>query len=97
MKVRPSRRAAGELVDILSYLSYVAAENAADRVAMAVERTLDWIGRWPRVSPVAHGRDIRSKLVVGFGLRVFYGIGTDAVLVRNIRSTRWLRPWEPAL
>ena len=95
MRIRLTETARDELEEILSY---IAADNlaSAGRVAAAVERTLNWIARWPAVSPVVHGDDVRSKLVLGFRVRVFYVIGNGEVIVRNIRRTRRLRPWESA-
>jgi plasmid stabilization system protein ParE len=93
MKVRLTATAVAELDRILAH---IADDNpvAAGRVAAAIERTFGWIGRWPLMSPVVHGGDVRSKLVLEYQLRVFYMIREDEIIVRNIRSTRQLRPWE---
>jgi len=37
---------------------------------------------------------MRSKLVVGYQYRVYYTVEADQIIVRNVRSTRRLRPWE---
>jgi plasmid stabilization system protein ParE len=94
MRVDLTKRAKAELDEIIEF---IAAENpiAAGRVATAIDRTLAWIGRWPLMSPIVHKPDIRAKLALPYQFRVFYTItGADSVIVRNIRSTRQLRPWE---
>jgi plasmid stabilization system protein ParE len=70
---------------------------AAGHIADAVERTLGWIARRPVMSPIVHGGDVRSKLILGYQYRVFYVVGEGEIIIRNIRSTRRLRPWEDAL
>jgi plasmid stabilization system protein ParE len=93
MQVHLSETARAELNEILSY---IAEDNpaAAKNVRAAIERGLNWIGRWPLVSPVVPGRGMRSKLVDKYQYRIYYVVTDDEVLVSNIRSTRQLRPWE---
>ena len=95
MKVRFSRTAAVELDRTLSYVRE-RDPRAADRISRAIERTLDWIARWPEASPEIPGLDIRSTLVPRYQYRVFYRIVGDEIIVRNIRGTRQQRPWEPS-
>jgi plasmid stabilization system protein ParE len=93
MQVHLSENARAELNDILSYIaedSPVAAKN----VRAAIERGLNWIGRWPLVSPLVPGRGVRSKLVDKYQYRIYYVVTDDEVLVSNIRSTRQLQPLE---
>ncbi len=69
---------------------------AADRISRAIDMTLDWIARWPAASREVPGHDLRSTLVPRYQYRIFYRIAGDDIVVRNIRSTRQLRPWEKA-
>ena len=62
--------------------------------AVPTERTLDWIARWPEASRELSGTDIRTTLVPRYQYRIFYKVNGDEVVVRNIRSTRQLRPGE---
>jgi plasmid stabilization system protein ParE len=93
MKVRLTATAEAELNRILSYIE---ADNpeAAKRVGAAIEEALAWIGRWPNISPMIPGQGVRSKLVLKYQYRIYYAVTDDGVVIRNIRSTRQLRPWE---
>ena len=66
----------------------------AAQIAGAIEEAIAWIARWPLASPEIPGHGVRSKLVPKYQYRVFYTVADDVLLVRNIRSTRELRPWE---
>ncbi len=87
------------LREIDEILDYIAIDNprASERVGAALQRTIAWIQKHPRMSPIVHDGYIRSKLVVGYQYRVFYTIEGPDVVVRNVRSTRRLRPWEDRL
>jgi plasmid stabilization system protein ParE len=93
MKVRLTATAEKELDRILAYIE---ADNpdAAKRVGVAIEQALDWIRRWPLASPIVPGQRVRSKLVPRYQCRIYYAVTQDDVVIRNIRSTRQLRPWE---
>jgi toxin ParE1/3/4 len=93
VKVRFTRTAAAELDRALSHV-HAHDPMAAARIAGAIEQSVAWIARWPLASPEVPGRGVRSKLVPKYQYRVFYVVVDDAVVVRNIRSTRELRPWE---
>lgn len=93
MILRHTATARAEVSEILSYIAKDN-PNAAGRVASAINRTFDWIARWPTASPVVRGPKMRSKLVIGYQYRVFYIVEADEIVVRNVRSTRRLRPWE---
>ncbi len=76
--------------------SYIAKDNerAAASVAAAIERAILAIARRPESAPVVYQGRIRAKLVGRFQYRIFYEIEGPDVIIRNIRSTRRLRPWE---
>jgi hypothetical protein len=44
--------------------------------------------------PIVYAGNVRAKLVSGYQYRIFYAIEGDQLIIRNIRSTRRLRPWE---
>jgi plasmid stabilization system protein ParE len=93
MRVRYTETALAEIDHIIEY---VAQENviAAAKVSAAIERSISWIERWPRTPPVVHTGGVRAKLVTGYQYRIFYTVDGDEVVLRNVRSTRQLRPWE---
>lgn len=93
MKVRLTRTAAAELDRILAHV-HEADPAAAGRISRAIEDTLAWIARWPLASPEVPGHGVRAKLVSKYQYRVYYAVGDGVIDVRNIRSTRQLRPWE---
>ena len=93
MRVRYAETALAEIDEILSW---IAEDNpaAALKVAVAIERSVAWIARRPETSPIVHGESVRAKLVLGYQFRVFYEAGEGEIIIRNVRSTRRLRPWE---
>ena len=93
MKVRLTATAEKELNRILSYIDSDS-PDAAKRIGAAIEQALNWVGRWPLMSPIVPGQRARSKLVLRYQYRIYYVVTDDDVIVRNIRSTRQLRPWE---
>lgn len=93
MKVRLTATAESELNRILGYIESDS-PDAAKRVGAAIEQALNWIGRWPLTSPIVPGQRVRSKLVLRYQYRIYYTVSREDVVIRNIRSTRQLRPWE---
>ena len=93
MKVRLTATAEKELNRILSYIDSDS-PDAAKRIGAAIEQALNWVGRWPLMSPIVPGQRVRSKLVLRYQYRIYDVVTDDDVIVRNIRSTRQLRPWE---
>jgi plasmid stabilization system protein ParE len=93
MRVRYTDTALAELDELLVY---IARDNpvAADKVANAIERSVGWIAKRPLMWPVVHSGDVRSKLVLGYQYRIFYVVGGDGIVIRNVRSTKRRRPWE---
>ena len=93
MKVRYTATALAEVDEICSYIEK---DNpaAAARVAAAIERTIALLAKRPKLAPIVHGGTIRAKLVERFQYRVFYEIADAELIIRNVRSTRRLRPWE---
>ena len=91
--IRISSRALREIDEILDY---IAAENprASAAVKSAIQQAMEWIAKHPLMSPIVHGHHIRCKLLPRCQYRIFYSIDGPDVLIRNVRSTRRLRPWE---
>lgn len=94
MRPRLTSEAEGELADILRT---IARENppAAAGFASALDATLERLGAFPGMGRVVHAGEVRSILVGRYRYRLLYvDHGTEGVVVRNIRSTWRLNPWE---
>ena len=92
MRVRFTETALAETREIYSY---IVSDNplAARKLQAAIERSLAWIAKWPHTPPIVYDGNVRAKLVTGYQYRIFH-TAEDEVVIRNIRSTRRLRPWE---
>jgi plasmid stabilization system protein ParE len=95
VKVRYTTTAFRELSEIVSYIAGDNARAAANFLD-DIERTISLIVQRPELAPVVYRGDVRAKLVGRHQYRVFYVVAGDELIVRNIRSTRQLRPWEQA-
>jgi toxin ParE1/3/4 len=93
MKVRYTATAFRELSEIVAYVAAENADAAADLLE-AVGQTITLIAERPELAPVVFAGEVRAKLVGRYQYRVFYSAVGDTLIVRNIRSTRRLRPWE---
>jgi plasmid stabilization system protein ParE len=93
MTVLYTATALAEIEDICSYIAKDN-ERAAATVAAAIERAVAAIAKRPQSAPVVYEGRIRAKLVGKYQYRVFYEIGDADIIIRNVRSTRRLRPWE---
>jgi len=93
MRVRYTKTALAEIDEICSYISK---DNpvAAANVAAAIERTIAAIAKRPKLAPIVHDGTVHAKLVERFQYRVFYEVVGQELIIRNVRSTRRLRPWE---
>lgn len=93
MRIRFTETALDEVEDILSY---VAQYNpaAAVKIAAAIAHAIARAAEWPGSSPVVYDKDVRAKLVGRFHYRVYYVARDEELIIRNVRSTRRLRPWE---
>lgn len=93
MSVRLTETALAEIDEICAY---IAKDNpiAATAVGAAIERTIAAIAKRPTLAPIVHRGTVRAKLVERFQYRIFYEVEGQFVIVRNVRSTRRLRPWE---
>jgi plasmid stabilization system protein ParE len=90
------RLTATALAEIEEICAYISKDNptAAASVSAAIQRTIASIAKRPNLAPLVHDGRVRAKLVERFQYRVFYEIEDQVVIVRNVRSTRRLRPWE---
>jgi plasmid stabilization system protein ParE len=91
--VRLTATALAEIEEICAYISKDN-PNAAASVSAAIQRTIVSIAKRPNLAPIVHNGRVRAKLVERFQYRVFYEVEDQVVIVRNVRSTRRLRPWE---
>lgn len=84
------------LEEVESILSYIARHNpsAAINIADAITQTVARAAERPESSPIVYDNDVRAKLVGRFQYRVYYVVRGDELIIRNVRSTRRLRPWE---
>jgi plasmid stabilization system protein ParE len=93
MRVRFTATAHAEIADIVSYIAEQNPAAAAD-LLNEVERTIAMIAERPRLAPVVYRGGVRARMVGSYQYRVFYVVKGDDLIVRNVRSTRRLRPWE---
>jgi toxin ParE1/3/4 len=93
MRVRYTATALAEIDEICSYIERDNPTAAAD-VAAAIARTITRLAKRPRTAPIVHGEAVRAKLVERYQYRVFFEVVDDELIVRNVRDTRRLRPWE---
>jgi plasmid stabilization system protein ParE len=93
MTVRYTETAIVEIEEICSYIANDN-ERAAGDIAAAIERTVAAIAKRPQSAPIVHDGRVRAKLVEKYQYRVFYEVAGSDIIIRNVRSTRRLRPWE---
>jgi len=93
MTVLYTATALAEIEDICSYIAKDN-ERAAANVTVAIEHAVAAIAKRPQSAPIVHEGRIRAKLVGRYQYRIFYEIAGADVIIRNVCSTRRLRPWE---
>jgi len=93
MRVHYTETALAEIDEICSYIEKDNSVAAAS-VAAAIERTIAGIAKRPKLAPIVHDGKVHAKLVERFQYRVFYEIVGQELIIRNVRSTKRLRPWE---
>jgi plasmid stabilization system protein ParE len=88
------RLTATALAEIQDICAYIGKDNptAAASVLAAIQRTIASIAKRPNLAPIVHDGRVRAKLVERFQYRIFYEFEERVVVVRNVRSTRRLRP-----
>ncbi|MCW5714530.1 MAG: type II toxin-antitoxin system RelE/ParE family toxin [Bauldia sp.] len=94
MRPRLTSQAEADLADILRT---IAEENpsAASGFASAFDATLERLGIFPKLGRIVHAGEVRAILVGRYRYRLLYvDQGSEGVVVRNIRSTWRLNPWE---
>jgi len=93
MRVRYTDTALSEVDGILSH---IARENraAAGDVSEAIAATVKRIVDQPDDSPIVYDGAVRAKTVERFQYRVYYVTTEHEIIIRNVRSTRRMRPWE---
>ena len=93
MKVRYTNTALAEIADLLCR---IAADNreAAVAVAKEIKSTVGRVSAHPKLARVVYKGDVRAVMVGRFNYRIFYMLDADAVIIRNVRSTKRKRPWE---
>jgi toxin ParE1/3/4 len=94
MRVRYTATALAEIAEIISYIAKDNPKAAGD-VARAIERTVALISNHPKAAPVVHEDNVRARRAGRYQYRVFYVVEEDELIIRNVRSTRRMRPWEP--
>lgn len=92
MRIRFTVTALREIDEICTYIGQDN-PNAAAAVANAIQRTVDWICKHPDAAPIAL-ENVRAKLVGRYQYRIFYTIESGELVIRNVRSTKRLKPWE---
>lgn len=84
MRVRLTETAFAELKEIRAY---IAKDNpaAARAVITRIEHVIGRIGEFPELAAPVNGSGIRIFPVPPFPYLVFYTIGRDTIIIRNIR------------
>jgi plasmid stabilization system protein ParE len=93
MKVRYTDTALAEIDEICSRIEHDNPIAAAD-VAAAIERTVAWIATHWKSAPTVYQGKVQAKLVEKFQYRIYYEAKAREVIIRNVRRTNRLRPWE---
>lgn len=93
MKVRYTATALRELSEIVSYIANENAKSAADLLG-DIEHSIAMVADNPEIAPIVFKGEVRAKLIGRHQYRIFYAVSGDVLIIRNIRSTRQLRPWE---
>jgi plasmid stabilization system protein ParE len=93
MKFRYTDTALAEIDEICSHIEQDNPIAAAD-VAAAIERTVAWIAERWNWAPIVYKGKVQAKLVERFHYRIYYEVEAREVIVRNVRRTNRLRPWE---
>ena len=93
MRVRFTATALAEIDEICSYVEQ---DNptAASNVAAAIARTIVRLTKRPKTAPIVYEGKVRAKLVERYQYRIFFELVDDELIIRNVRSTRRLRPWK---
>jgi len=90
MRVRYTRTALREVEEILSYLA-TRNPSAAAAVGARIEQVIAWIGQFPRIG-YAIENDVRMLPLGRYPFVIFYSVGRDEVIIRNVRHSARLRP-----
>jgi toxin ParE1/3/4 len=91
MRVRWSETAFAELGEIRSY---IAKDNpaAARAVVLRIEQVTTRLGRFPWMGSATDVPGIRVFPALPFPYLIFYAVGDEEVVIRNIRHARRQRP-----
>jgi len=93
MKVRYTDTALAEIDEICSRIEHKNPLAAAD-IAAAIERTVARIAERPKSATMVYEGKVQAKLVGRFQHRIYYEVEGREVIIRNVRSTKRLPPWE---
>jgi toxin ParE1/3/4 len=91
MNVQYSEVALDEIENILSYIAKDNA-TAALRVSAAILATVQRIVEFPRMAVETNVPDVRMILVLPYRYILFFSVGNNALLVRNVRHGRQQKP-----
>ncbi|MFN3350592.1 type II toxin-antitoxin system RelE/ParE family toxin [Pseudorhodoplanes sp.] len=93
MKVRYTETAAGELEDILRYLSE-RNPRAATAVARRVKDVASLLAEYPLSGREVDESGVRMASLVRYPFLVFYTVTADEVVILNVRHAARQWPWE---
>lgn len=93
MRVRWTETAFSELLEIESY---IAQENeiAARVVVLRIEQITDRLVRFPNMGTLTDAPGIRVFPALPYPYLIFYDVGPQEVIIRNVRHTRRMGPDE---
>jgi toxin ParE1/3/4 len=93
MKVRFTKRAQSDLLEIAAYIA-VDNPSAAALVRRTIQQAIDLLSRQPSIGMRnLHSTGLRSKLAVPYPYRIHYRIRGDTLWVVHIRHTS-RREWR---
>ena len=91
MRVEYTETAVEELDSTLACIARDNPRAAAD-LAASISKAVSLIALHPELAPVAYDSQVRILRVAGHQYRLFYTVGPERILIRNIRSTRRQTP-----
>lgn len=84
MKVTFTETAADELAEILDYIAQ-RNSSAAKNVALEIDRVIDHLRRFPLGAPQTERPEVRRATLGRYPYLIFYTVGQDEIIIRNVR------------
>lgn len=91
MKIRVTRRARNDMLEILSFVAEKSPQGAA-RVAAAIDAGMSFLSESPRGGLRTDHAELYVKILPDCPYKIFYRLKADAIEVVHIRHSA-RRPW----